>query len=192
VKKRKPPSYRLHKGSGQALVEVNGQRTYLGKYDSPKSHERYRAIVGQWLARPGEPISTPPSEADEGLTVAELMATYWRFVTGLEARGLLDEKLVVIMTDFGRTPQINGNAGRDHWTFCYSLLLAGAGIRGGTVYGSSDAQAAYPKDKPVSTGDICATIYHCLGIDPDMPVHDQLNRPHAVTHGGRPIADILV
>ena len=88
----------------------------------------------------------------------------------LERTGLLDETLVVVMSDMGRTPKINKDAGRDHWTFCYSVLLAGAGIQGGTVYGESDEQAAYVKDKPVSPADICATIYRCLGIDPDMHV----------------------
>jgi uncharacterized protein (DUF1501 family) len=109
----------------------------------------------------------------------------------LAARGLLDETLVVIMSEMGRTPKVNGNAGRDHWTFCYSVLLAGAGIRGGTVYGASDAHAAYVKDRPVSTGDICATIFACLGIDPEMPVHDRGGRPVPVASGGRPITDIM-
>jgi uncharacterized protein (DUF1501 family) len=117
--------------------------------------------------------------------------TFDALMSDLEERGLLDETLVVVMTDFGRTPRINGNAGRDHWTFCYALALAGAGIRGGTVYGASDAQAAYPVEKPVSTGDICATIYHCLGISAEMPVYNQLNRPVAVAHGGQPIGEIL-
>jgi uncharacterized protein (DUF1501 family) len=75
----------------------------------------------------------------------------------------------------GRTPKVNGNAGRDHWTHCYSGVLAGAGIRGGTVHGASDARAAYVKDLPVSPGDVCATVYHCLGI----------------TQGGSPIREIL-
>lgn len=117
--------------------------------------------------------------------------TYGALVEDLEGRGMLDETLVVVLTDFGRTPKINANGGRDHWTFCYSVLLAGAGIRGGTVHGASDGQCAYVKDQPVSTGDICATIYHCLGIDPEMTVPDQLNRPIAVAHGGRPIREIL-
>lgn len=72
----------------------------------------------------------------------------------LEDRGLLDETLVVVMSEMGRTPRVNGNAGRDHWTYCYSVFFAGAGIRGGTVYGSSDAQAAYVKDNPVSPADV--------------------------------------
>ncbi len=95
------------------------------------------------------------------------------------------------MSEMGRTPKINRNGGRDHWTYCYSVVFAGAGIRGGTVYGASDAQAAFVKDKPVSTGDICATIYHCLGIDPEMTVRDHSGRPLAIAQGGRPIRDIL-
>jgi uncharacterized protein (DUF1501 family) len=63
------------------------------------------------------------------------------------------------MSEMGRTPQVNGNGGRDHWTFCYSVMLAGAGIRGGSAYGASDSQAAYVKDNPVSTADVSATIY---------------------------------
>jgi uncharacterized protein (DUF1501 family) len=98
---------------------------------------------------------------------------------------------VVLMSEMGRTPRVNSNAGRDHWTFCYSTVLAGAGIRGGTVYGESDAQAAYVKDRPVSTADVCATIYECLGIDPDTTVPDRAGRPVPVAHGGRPIRDIL-
>jgi len=91
----------------------------------------------------------------------------------------------------GRTPRINGNAGRDHWTFCYSVVFAGAGIRGGTVYGASDAQAAYVKDRPVSSADICATIYKCLGIDPDLMVPERTGRPVSINLGGRPIEGIL-
>jgi hypothetical protein len=117
--------------------------------------------------------------------------TYGALMEDLDQRGMLDETLVVVLTDFGRTPRINANGGRDHWTFCYSTLLAGAGIRGGTAYGASDGQCAYVKDLPVSTGDICATIYHCLGIDPETTVPDQLNRPIPIAHGGRPIREIL-
>ncbi|MBI3821773.1 MAG: DUF1501 domain-containing protein [Planctomycetes bacterium] len=110
----------------------------------------------------------------------------------LESRGLLDETLVVVMSEMGRTPRINGNGGgRDHWTYCYGMWFAGAGIRGGSVVGESDGQAAYVKDRPVSPADVCATIYECLGIDPDMPVHDRAGRPIAVAQGGRPIREIL-
>lgn len=109
----------------------------------------------------------------------------------LEVRGLLDETLVVVMSEMGRTPKINGNGGRDHWTYCYSVTLAGAGIRGGTVFGASDAQAAYVKDNPVRPSDLCATIYHLLGIDPEMTVLDRTQRPVPIAQGGRPIHEIL-
>jgi hypothetical protein len=117
--------------------------------------------------------------------------TFSALMEDLQVRGLLDETLVVVMSEMGRTPRINPNGGRDHWTFCYSVLLAGAGIRGGSVYGASDSQAAYVKDLPVSTSDICATIYECLGIDPELPVHDRGGRPVPVANGGRAITDIL-
>jgi hypothetical protein len=117
--------------------------------------------------------------------------TYSALLEDLAWRGLLDETLVVVMSEMGRTPQVNASGGRDHWTFCYSVLLAGAGIRGGSVYGASDAQAAYVKDRPVSTGDICATIYECLGIDPDITVNDRSGRPVPIASGGRPIREIL-
>jgi hypothetical protein len=117
--------------------------------------------------------------------------TYSALMEDLESRGLLDETLVLLMSEMGRTPRLNGNGGRDHWTFCYSVLFAGAGIRGGTVYGASDAQAAYVKDLPVSTADLCASIYHCLGIDPDMTVPDRSGRPVPVSQGGSAIREIL-
>lgn len=116
--------------------------------------------------------------------------TYSALLDDLNSCGLLDETLVVVMSDMGRTPQVNANAGRDHWSFGYSVLFAGAGIRGGTIHGATDAHAAYVKSHPVSTSDICATIYHILGIDPDMKVYDN-DRPVAIAHGGKPIEEIL-
>jgi hypothetical protein len=101
----------------------------------------------------------------------------------LDQRGLLDETLVVWMGDMGRTPRINKDAGRDHWSFCYSVVLAGAGVKGAQVYGSSDRSAAYPSTNPVSPADIAATIYHCLGIDPRAKVTDQEGRPLVVGTG---------
>jgi hypothetical protein len=117
--------------------------------------------------------------------------TFSALMADLDSRGLLDETLVVVMSEMGRTPRINANAGRDHWTFCYSAMFAGAGVRGGTVHGASDAQAAYVKDLPVSTADICATIYECLGIDPEMTVPDRTGRPVSICQGGTPIRGIL-
>ena len=85
----------------------------------------------------------------------------------------------------GRTPRINKGAGRDHWSFCYSIVMAGGGVRGGQVYGSSDRSAAYPSTNPVSPADVAATIYHCLGIDPREHVTDQQGRPSSSERGSR-------
>ena len=101
----------------------------------------------------------------------------------LEARGLLDETAVVMMGEFGRTPRINGAAGRDHWGSCQSVLLAGGGIRGGEVYGASDRIAAYPTENPVDPVDIHATLYHAMGLDADQTMPDQLGRPQALSMG---------
>ncbi len=108
----------------------------------------------------------------------------------LADRGMLDETLVVWMGDMGRTPRINAAAGRDHWSFCYSILLAGAGIRGGQVHGSSDRSAAYPSTNPVSPQDVGATIYHLLGIDPRAHTADQQGRP-LVASTGTPLLNLL-
>jgi hypothetical protein len=108
----------------------------------------------------------------------------------LDSRGLLDETLVVWMGDMGRTPRINKDAGRDHWSFCYSVVLAGGGVRGGQVYGSSDRSAAYPSTNPIGPADVAATLYHCLGIDPRAHVTDQQGRPFVVSPG-KPIHPVL-
>jgi len=109
----------------------------------------------------------------------------------LQQRGLLDETLIVVTSEMGRTPIINRNGGRDHWTNCYGSLLAGAGIRGGTVYGASDAQAAYVAEKPVRPADILATIYRTLGLDPTTRIPDQTGRPIEIAQGGTELQDIM-
>ncbi|MDA1049897.1 MAG: DUF1501 domain-containing protein [Planctomycetota bacterium] len=101
----------------------------------------------------------------------------------LSASGLLDETLVAMYGEFGRTPKINKNNGRDHWGACQSAVLAGGGIQGGQVYGTSDRDSAYPTSKPVSPEDMLATIYHAMGISPGLEMHDQLGRPHRVVDG---------
>ncbi|OAI47350.1 hypothetical protein AYO44_09580 [Planctomycetaceae bacterium SCGC AG-212-F19] len=108
----------------------------------------------------------------------------------LRLRGLLDDTLVVWMGDMGRTPRINKEAGRDHWSFCYSVVMAGGGVRGGQVLGSSDRSAAYPATNPVVPADVTATIYRCLGIDPTAHVTDQQGRPIGICPG-KPIEALL-
>lgn len=113
-------------------------------------------------------------QADRGLSA---------LVEDLEVRGLLDSTLIVAMGEFGRTPRINNDAGRDHWPDCYSALLIGGGVQGGAIYGASDRQAAYPDVDPVTPGDIAATIFWRFGLDPATEIHDQTNRPHRLATG---------
>ena len=110
----------------------------------------------------------------------------------LDDRGLLESTLVVLVGEFGRTPRLSGGAsaiGRDHWPQCYSAMLAGAGIKGGTIYGSSDDTAAYVKDHPVSPEDFSATLLHALGIDPATRLSpDGFTLPAST---GQPILDVF-
>ncbi len=99
-------------------------------------------------------------------------------MTDLEQSGQLDETLVVVAAEFGRSPKVTlKNGGREHWPDVYTILMAGAGIEGGQVYGASDKMGAYPADSPVGPANFVATIYHLLGIDPATELHDQQNRP---------------
>ena len=107
----------------------------------------------------------------------------------LATRGLLNETLVVWVGEFGRTPRIE-SGGRQHWPKCYSAVLAGGGVRGGTVYGSSDKIGAYPAENPTSPADLTATMYHALGIDPETPTQDRLGRPLPLTDG-RPLTGLF-
>src|SRR5262249_29835182 len=88
-----------------------------------------------------------------------------------------------VMGEFGRTPKINGNAGRDHWGLCQSVLLAGGGIQGGRVHGASDRVGAYPASEPVDPVDVHATLYHCMGLDPERIMYDHLGRPFPLCTG---------
>src|SRR5207249_2168723 len=110
----------------------------------------------------------------------------------LDQRGLLDETLIVWTGEMGRTPRVGqsvvggagaGRDGRDHWGRVFTSVLAGGGIRGGTVYGSSDRFAADPATNPTPPTDLAATIYHCLGVDPRLEIRDRLGRPVTLCDG---------
>ena len=116
---------------------------------------------------------------------------YVTLVDDLEGRGLLESTLVVVMGEMGRSPRVNAKAGRDHWPQCGFVLLTGGGARQGFVYGRSDKQGAWPADHPVSSGDIVATIYQLMGVDPAMTVPDMTGRPIYVSHGGAPIWEVI-
>ena len=108
----------------------------------------------------------------------------------LQQRGLLDSTLIVWKGEFGRTPKINRQGGRDHWGFCQSVLMAGAGVRGGQVYGSSDASAAYAAESPVSPDDLAATVFDSLGISLDQQMYDAQGRPQPLCKG-KPVLGVF-
>src|SRR5439155_3073598 len=101
----------------------------------------------------------------------------------LSGRGMLDETLVVCLSEFGRTPKFNGRSGRDHWGHVFSVALAGGGVRGGQVYGASDRQGAQPRDGKVTPADLTATVLHCLGHEPHAEIRDTLGRPIPASRG---------
>ena len=117
-------------------------------------------------------------------------AAFASLVEDLHLRGLLDETLVIMMGEFGRTPRFNKNGGRDHWPGCFSVVMAGGGIKGGQVLGASDKLAAYPAADPVTPEDIIATLYHALGVDPRLTIFDRQDRPFRLVDG-EPLLKLL-
>lgn len=153
--------------AGVRLVEVNFIR-----HDNSKGGQGY------------DSHSVPPSPPHLGWAKTELLPptdnAFSALVGDLHDRGLLDETLVVMMGEFGRTPRFNQNGGRDHWPQCYSLILAGGGVPAGCTYGVSDKTTSSPLSDPVAPTQLLATIYHKLGIDPQQEIHDRQNRPYRI------------
>jgi hypothetical protein len=116
---------------------------------------------------------------------------YHRLITDLEQRGLLDKTLVMVSSEFGRTPKINGTGGRDHWPKVFSVVLAGGGIKKGIVYGSSNATASEPEENPIGVEDLFTTVYHCLGIVADKELMAPGDRPIEICDGGKVRTDML-
>jgi uncharacterized protein (DUF1501 family) len=109
----------------------------------------------------------------------------------MKDRGLLEETLVVCVGEIGRTPRGTAQWGRGHWSYCFPAVLAGAGVRGGTVYGRSDKDAAFPAELPISPEDVACTIFDALGIDPHGFIQDKQNRPVPLVEGGRPLRELF-
>ncbi len=149
-----------------------------------------RLVQVNWYRGPDEPPANPcwDSHVKESSRLKEVLVpptdrAYSALLEDLDRRGLLDETLVVCMAEFGRTPRLDGNGGRGHWGSVFSVTLAGGGVRGGQVYGSSDRIGAYPLDGRVRPEDLSATIFHCLGYAPQTEYQGPLGRPHPISRG---------
>jgi hypothetical protein len=144
-----------------------------------------------WPREPGDTSSSNPlwdthqhnAERLRTVLMPQFDRCYSALLEDLAQRGLLEQTLVVLTGEFGRTPRINGGGGRDHWGNVFSVVLAGGGVRGGVVHGASDAIGGYPRDGRVLPQDLTATILHCLGIDIHAEIRDAFGRPVAVTRG---------
>jgi uncharacterized protein (DUF1501 family) len=112
-------------------------------------------------------------------------------IRDLDARGLLAKTLVLVSSEFGRTPKINPTAGRDHWPKVFSVLLAGGGVKGGAIYGSSNATASEPDTDPVSPADLATTVYHLLGIVADSELMAPGDRPIEIVDGGKVLLPLI-
>jgi hypothetical protein len=149
-----------------------------------------------WCTVPGEPNGGSWDTHDKHNDLLQRFLMPWMdrayssLLVDLSERGLLDETLVVWVGEFGHTPRFNPRGGRDHWGHCFSIALAGGGVRGGIVHGKSDSQAAFPMAGRVEPRDLLATIFHCLGHSPDTELHDTEGRPHPISRG-RVITEIL-
>ena len=123
--------------------------------------------------------------------IPSLDAAYSSLVQDLLDRGMLDETLIVVMGEFGRTPKLNTQGGRDHWPRVFSVMLAGGGIKGGLVVGASDDMGESPRDRPVTPSDLAATIYQQLGIEPDKTLYTPDGRPVKVSLHGTPVGELV-
>jgi Protein of unknown function (DUF1501) len=154
--------------AGVRLVQVNWIRILEQGWDT--HNDNFNALKGRLL---------PPTDR-----------AFAALLEDLDARGLLDETLVILLGEFGRSPKITAqNAGREHWAPCNSIVLAGAGIPRGRVYGSTDKQAAYPLDHRITPGQLAATIFHALGVDPAAQVTTMLERPWQICEE-EPVLDL--
>ena len=127
-------------------------------------------------------LSTRMPELDQALTA---------LIEELDGEGLLDSTLIAVNTDFGRTPTINMNSGRDHYPAAYSTMMAGGGIVGGQVYGSTDKMGKKVKDNPVEPPDFLATIGYAMGIDLDETIYSPSRRPFTFANKGEPVMKLL-
>lgn len=196
------------------LSSERAQRAFRLDQESPSDRERYgRNVYGQsvllarrlieagsrlvtisWAPNANATWDTHGSNFQSLKTtlLPQLDAACASLVTDLDARGMLQRTIVAVFGDFGRTPRVNGNnGGRDHWNFCYSLMLFGGGFKEGLIYGTSDEIGAFPASNPLVPGDILSTMYAALGVPASHELYDQLHRPHRVVPAGEVVPELL-
>jgi hypothetical protein len=198
-------SHRLAKERSWRLLKAKSAFDITKEW--PKSRDRYGdtdfgrgCLLARQLVEAGVPFveigqENYDSHADNFVchkaNMTVLDPAWSGLLTDLEERGLLKDTLVVWMGEVGRTPYINNRAGRDHFIRAWTIVLAGGGIKGGQVYGETDADGKEVKDRPVSEGDLFATIYTALGIDPRAKHYAGTRPVFATPEGSKPIKDLL-
>lgn len=194
----------------QALEMVTGDRVREAfdlSREAPQVRDRYgrhlygqSALLARRLIAAGSTCVTintgywdHHNDIEKGLEehLPPLDAAIAALVEDLEARGMLDDVVILCAGEFGRTPLINGHAGRDHWANCFSVLLGGGGLKGGQVVGTSEPRGGNVSERPVSPHDLLATLYHALGIPLDTHFNDATGRPVSIVNIGRPIQELL-
>jgi hypothetical protein len=201
----------IHSGASREAFEIEQEsalmRDRYGRHKFGQSVLMARRLIEagvrlvqvNWPREPGDQLIGSPlwdTHQNNAKRVREVLCpqfdiTYSALISDLHERGLLDETLVVVMGEFGRSPTINKSGGRDHWGNVFSVALAGAGIHGGQIIGASDKNGGFPVDRPVRPPDLAATIFHLLGIEPDREFMDPVQRPRRVTDDGVPLREIV-
>lgn len=201
----------IHSGASRAAFEIEREtaamRDLYGRHKFGQSVLMARRLIEagvrlvqvNWPREPGDQLVGSPlwdTHQNNAKRVREVLCpqfdiTCSALISDLHERGLLDETLVVVMGEFGRSPTINKSGGRDHWGNVFSVALAGAGIPGGQIIGASDKIGGFPADRPVRPPDLAATIFHLLGIEPDREFMDPVQRPRRVTDDGVPLREIV-
>lgn len=200
----------LNDFKAQALEMVAGDRVREAfdlERESPQLRDRYgrhlygqSALLARRLIEAGTRCVTintgywdHHNDIEKGLEeqLAPLDAAIAALVEDLEQRGMLDEVVIFCAGEFGRTPLINGHAGRDHWANCFSVLLGGGGLKGGRIVGASEPRGGNVSERPVSPHDLLATLYHALGIPLETHFNDASGRPTSIVNTGRPIHELL-
>lgn len=205
----KADSFQSHYEKALSLVtSPQAREAFQLQLESPQTRERYgytsigqSALLGRRLVEAGcrfigidhgsWDTHTDNFTSHEKALVPPTDRAFSALISDLDERGLLDETLVVMMGEMGRTPKINADAGRDHWSQCQTVILAGGGIRRGAVVGASDKTASFPVTEPYGIQDLLRTIFSLLGVDADKVYHTPLGRPVPLVNGGKIIDEVL-